>query len=46
KPLETLSSGIQKTIDWYVSNESWWRTSKLEAEAFYVKLNSYKNLNR
>jgi len=43
KPLETLESGLQKTIDWYLHNESWWRNSKLEAEAFYVKLNQFKN---
>ncbi len=46
KPLETLESGLKKTIDWYVSHESWWRDSKAEAEAFYIKLNNYKNLNK
>jgi dTDP-glucose 4,6-dehydratase len=24
-PKETFESGIQKTIDWYLSNEDWWR---------------------
>jgi dTDP-glucose 4,6-dehydratase len=24
-PTETFNSGIQKTIEWYVNNESWWR---------------------
>ncbi len=44
KPKETLGSGLQKTIDWYKNNESWWRSSKLEAEEFYKKLNDYKSL--
>ncbi|MBP9818095.1 dTDP-glucose 4,6-dehydratase [Candidatus Shapirobacteria bacterium] len=46
KPLETLETGLKKTIDWYTKNESWWRSSKVEAEAFYKKLNDYKNLNK
>jgi len=46
KPQESLISGLQKTIDWYTEHESWWRASKAEAEAFYVKLNDYKNLNK
>lgn len=46
EPQETLESGLQKTISWYQSNESWWRTAKIEAEAFYKKLNDYKNLNK
>ena len=46
EPQETLESGLQKTIDWYVKNESWWRASKAEAEAFYIKLNDYKNINK
>jgi dTDP-glucose 4,6-dehydratase len=46
EPLETLESGLLKTIEWYQLHESWWRTSKAEAEAFYVKLNNYKNLNK
>ncbi len=24
-PVETFESGIEKTIDWYLANESWWR---------------------
>lgn len=24
-PHETLSSGLQKTVEWYVSNQEWWR---------------------
>jgi dTDP-glucose 4,6-dehydratase len=46
EPKETLDSGLQKTIAWYQANEPWWRTAKLEAEAFYKKLNDYKNLNK
>lgn len=26
KPLYTFEEGMQKTIDWYLSNEKWWRT--------------------
>lgn len=24
-PLETFESGIRKTVEWYLSNESWWK---------------------
>ncbi|MDP4789317.1 MAG: dTDP-glucose 4,6-dehydratase, partial [Haliea sp.] len=24
-PLETFETGIERTIDWYFANESWWR---------------------
>lgn len=43
-PQETLESGLQKTIEWYTNHESWWRDAKAEAEAFYQKLNNYKNV--
>jgi len=46
EPAETLDSGLQKTIDWYRSHESWWQVAKIEAEAFYQKLNNYKNINK
>ena len=46
EPKETLDSGLQKTIDWYINNESWWRSAKTEAEEFYRKLNDYKNINK
>lgn len=25
RPLETFESGIEKTIDWYLTHETWWR---------------------
>lgn len=25
KPAETFESGIRKTVEWYLANESWWR---------------------
>lgn len=25
KPLETFESGIQKTVEWYISNKPWWQ---------------------
>ncbi len=46
EPKETLDSGLIKMIAWYKENESWWRSAKTEAEAFYQKLNDYKNLNK
>ncbi len=44
EPKETLESGLKKTIEWYLSRESWWRQSKVEAEEFYKKLNNYQNI--
>lgn len=46
EPQETLESGLQKTIDWYLQNEFWWREAKTEAEAFYQKLNNYRNISK
>ena len=43
EPQETLDSGLQKMILWYQENESWWREAKIEAEAFYLRLNAAKN---
>lgn len=28
KPNETFESGIKKTVEWYLANESWWRRVK------------------
>ncbi|PAX10292.1 dTDP-glucose 4,6-dehydratase [Klebsiella pneumoniae] len=28
KPQETFDSGIRKTVEWYLANESWWRRVK------------------
>lgn len=25
QPLETFESGLRRTVDWYLANESWWR---------------------
>ena len=25
KPIETFTTGIRKTIKWYLENENWWR---------------------
>jgi dTDP-glucose 4,6-dehydratase len=25
RPAESLESGLGKTLDWYLANESWWR---------------------
>lgn len=42
-PSLNFEEGIQRTIHWYQENEAWWRDSKTEAEAFYVRLNASKN---
>jgi len=44
KPLESIDTGLEKTVRWYIKNKDWWQKSKKEAEAFYKKLNNYKNL--
>ena len=46
QPQETLESGLKKTIEWYLANESWWRAAKTEAEEFYKKLNNYQNIKK
>jgi dTDP-glucose 4,6-dehydratase len=33
EPSETFASGIEKTIDWYLANESWWRALKTRSYA-------------
>jgi len=38
EPKFTLESGLKATVDWYRSNETWWRLAKKEAEEFYAKL--------
>jgi len=45
KPLESLDTGLKKTVDWYIKNKDWWQKSKAEAEIFYKKLANYKNIN-
>ena len=30
QPIETFETGIQKTIEWYLENESWWRKIQKE----------------
>lgn len=32
KPKESFESGIRKTIEWYLDNESWWQACKEKAE--------------
>jgi dTDP-glucose 4,6-dehydratase len=46
EPQESLDSGLTKMISWYRENESWWRSAKTEAEAFYKKLADYKNIHK
>ena len=33
-----FEQGLEKTIDWYLSNENWWRESKVKAENYYRDL--------
>ena len=36
RPVMTdLRSGLQRTVEWYRENESWWRDDKASVEAFY-----------
>lgn len=37
KPSVTLEEGLQKTIDWYIKHESWWKPLKQEAQDFFKK---------
>lgn len=46
EPKETLASGLEKTINWYQQNQTWWRDAKIESEKFYIKLNNYKNIKK
>jgi dTDP-glucose 4,6-dehydratase len=41
-PTLTFEEGITKTVKWYQDNEAWWRAAKVEAEAFYQRLNSQR----
>lgn len=35
-PIYTFEQGIKETVEWYQSNQSWWKTLKQEAENFYT----------
>lgn len=35
KPSVTLEEGIRKTVEWYQSNESWWKPLKEKQAAYY-----------
>ncbi len=37
EPLESLDSGLQKTIDWYTQNTKWWQRVKSGAYQTYYK---------
>ncbi|MEN8252815.1 MAG: dTDP-glucose 4,6-dehydratase [Patescibacteria group bacterium] len=41
KPSVSLEEGMQKTIDWYLNNESWWKPLKEKAGDFFKK--NYSN---
>ncbi len=41
KPSVSLEEGLKKTIDWYISNESWWKRLKDEKFNAYYK-NQYE----
>lgn len=43
-PKETFESGIQKTIDWYLSNEDWWR--KIQKNTYNQKRLGIINLKQ
>lgn len=35
KPSVTLEEGLQRTIDWYTNNQSWWKTLKEKNVAYF-----------
>ncbi len=35
---QDLRDGLSQTIDWYRTNESWWRDAKVDAERTYARL--------
>ena len=37
RPNESFDSGIKKTIDWYLKNESWWRKIQYKQERLGLK---------
>ncbi len=37
KPAVSLKEGLQKTIEWYEANESWWKPLKIANKDFYEK---------
>ncbi|MFZ1721738.1 MAG: dTDP-glucose 4,6-dehydratase [Microgenomates group bacterium] len=41
-PTVTFTEGLEKTIEWYVANEVWWKPLKLANQDFYNK--NYKQL--
>ncbi len=38
-PNETFASGLMKTVDWYLDNESWWRTALSTDFSEWIRLN-------
>ncbi len=43
QPKSSFKEGMQKTITWYLENESWWCPLKTEAENFYKKLHQRRS---
>ena len=40
KPKYDFSVWLQKTVDWYIKNECWWKEMKKVSENFYGEVNS------
>lgn len=40
KPKHNFSIWLQKTVDWYINNEWWWKEMKKVSENFYGEVNS------
>jgi dTDP-glucose 4,6-dehydratase len=36
-PSVTLEEGLQRTIEWYKNNESWWKPLKQQAQGFFAQ---------
>ena len=39
EPKHTFDEWLEKTINWYKENQSWWKPLKEETEKFYENLN-------
>ena len=46
EPLHDLDTWLTKTVDWYMSNDWWWKPLKKEAESFYEEQRDIKSADK
>lgn len=46
EPLYDLDTWLTKTVDWYMSNDWWWKPLKKEAELFYEEQSEKKDADK